>query len=455
MSGEIVHGRVDGTGRLIEAGSALFALNARAGGAIGAPVAVPQIAALVRLARRLNILVSRAVVVADGNDDIDLWVRARPDGDGVALAIGGWGSRPGQLTSPSPPLEREHDFIRSHADWLWETDEALNLILLQPDKAGVEVAPLIGRPLTHVFSFREDSDGAMPLLGALAAHRPFSGQPAEFRPTRARVSVAAVPLIDGAGRFAGYRGSAVADVLPATEAPAAPAAPVKPAEPRDDAFGERLDAALRQPLGRIIASAEGLSSRANGPLRRDYADYAQDIASAGRHLLALVDDLVDLQAIERSDFQPIVEPIDLAELARNAAGLLGVRAAGRGIRIDAPGAGEALPAIGDYRRALQIMVNLISNAVRHSPEQGMIWVRCEQDNGRAVAIVADQGRGIDPAEHERIFEKFVRVAPEEGAGSGLGLYIARRLARAMGGDIAVDSAPGQGARFLFTLPLNA
>ena len=81
-----------------------------------------------------------------------------------------------------------------------------------------------------------------------------------------------------------------------------------------------------------------------------------------------------------------------------------------------------------------------------------MWIRAEREDGIAAIIVADQGKGIAPADHERIFEKFERVDPREPGGSGLGLYIARRLARAMGGDVTVDSAPGQGARFVFTLP---
>ncbi|WP_136163319.1 sensor histidine kinase [Sphingomonas flavalba] len=441
---DAVHGRVDGDGLLIEADPPLATLNARSGGAIGRGLAIPRIAALARLARRLNIPVSRSVVVADDGQDLELWIRARPDGDGVALAIGGWHQRAAPAASLTESVEREHDFLRASADWLWETDEAMQLVAVQPGGNGVDPASLIGAPLTGLFRFVEDSDGTMPLLGALAAHRRFSGQPAEMRPTGARVRLSAVPLVDGAGRFSGYRGAAIVDDAWLTEPEPAPAV--------NDAFGERLDAALRQPLGRIVASAEGLSARADGPLRRDYADYAADIANAGRHLLALVDDLVDLQAIERADFQPHHDPVDLAELARNAAGLLTIKAGARRIRIDAPGPKEALAATGDYRRALQIMLNLIGNAIRHSPEDAMIWVRCEQQDEMATVTVADQGRGIDPADHQKIFEKFVRVAPEDGPGSGLGLYIARRLARAMGGDIRVDSAPGQGARFQFSLP---
>ena len=195
-----------------------------------------------------------------------------------------------------------------------------------------------------------------------------------------------------------------------------------------------------------------MSAGVEGPIAESYAGYADDIASAGRHLLGLVTDLVDLEAIERSDFAIAPEPIDLADVARRAAGLLSVRAAGAGVRIDRPAADDALPATGDFRRALQILVNLIANALRYSPGGGMVWVRIEADGGVARVIVADQGKGIAREDHALIFEKFGRVDSGEVGGSGLGLYISRRLARAMGGDLSVDSAPGQGARFVLTLP---
>jgi signal transduction histidine kinase len=113
-----------------------------------------------------------------------------------------------------------------------------------------------------------------------------------------------------------------------------------------------------------------------------------------------------------------------------------------------------LLARGEFRRVLQILVNLIGNAVRYSPEGSMVWIRTEVEEDLAVIIVADQGQGIAVQDQDRIFEKFERVDPSEPGGSGLGLYISRRLARAMGGDITVDSAPGFGARFALMLPIK-
>ncbi|HYG46968.1 MAG TPA: HAMP domain-containing sensor histidine kinase [Allosphingosinicella sp.] len=454
MSAEdAVRGRIDAEGRLVGADPRLMALHRAAGGEEGGPLAVPQIAALARLARRLGIVISRGAVAAEGESDLELWVRAEPKDDMVELAVTGWIARPARAPAPAPDAERQADFLRAGADWMWETDASLRLTTVSAAAAaaaGKAPAQLVGQQLTRLFRLEEGEEGELPLLTALAEQRRFDGQLAELRGGRGgRYRLAGLPLIDGAGRFAGFRGSAAA--LPAgSPSVTAPA----PSAPEPGAFGERLDKALRAPLAQIIASAETIGAQGEGPIRTDYAGYAGDIATAGRHLLALVDDLVDLQAIERPDFRPEGEEIDLADVARRAAGLLAVRAGERQVRIDAPASGESLPVTGDFRRALQIVVNLLTNAIRYSPEGGQVWIRADREGDLAALIVADQGKGISAEDQARIFEKFERVDPTEAGGTGLGLYIARRLARAMGGDVAVDSAPGQGARFTFTLPLR-
>lgn len=442
--------RLDGEGRLIDGDRRFHDLNARAGGTIGNPIALPQLARLARLAQRLGVLVSRTVVVADDEGDVDLWVRAVPDRDGLALTLSGWRRHPAWV--PADCGQRRHiDLLRSAGDWAWETDSALRLTFL-PESAGVQygfdVPALLGQPLTRLFVLGEDREGVFPMLGGLAMRQPFDDQRATLRDSGWAVLLAATPRLDAAGAFAGFAGAARmidAAARPSADANAASA-------DVSEAFALRLDQALRSPLGRIVANADSISAQSEGPLRQDYADYAADIASAGRHLMGLVDDLVDLQAIERPDFVVAAEPIDLSDVARRAAGLLSVRAGEAKVRIDKPGADDTLPATGEFRRALQILVNLIGNAVRYSPVDGMVWIRTERNGDVAAVIVADQGKGIAIEDQARIFEKFARVDPREPGGSGLGLYIARRLARAMGGDVTVDSAPGQGARFVFTLP---
>lgn len=430
----LAQGRIDAAGRLVEAELPLQRLQESAGSALGQPVAVPQIATMARLAQRLGVLVSRCVVAAEGADDLDLWVEAKPDGEGVLLSVGGWARRPARPGAGGG--DRVYDFMRTRGDLLWETDAQLHVTSFGDSEEG------LGQPLGKLFQFVDGGEDGLPILEALATRARFEGQEALIRATGERVRLNGLPLVDGGGRFAGYRGSAFRlDGEPLAADDEAP-----------NPFGARLERALREPLSRIVAQAESIGAQEDGPIRRDYADYAQDIANAGRHLLGLVGDLVDLQAIEREDFRPAAERIDLAELARRAAGLLKVRAAQRQVRIDLPGPDEEVPVLGDTGRVIQILVNLIGNAIRHSPENSAVWLRIEERDGRAELVVADQGDGIATADQERVFDKFVRLDPGSEPGSGLGLYIARRLARAMRGDVAIDSAPGQGARFTLSLP---
>ncbi|MGK6357072.1 ATP-binding protein [Sphingomonas sp. DT-207] len=446
-------GRLDSRGRLIEAEPRLLELNARAGGRIGAPFAVPSIAAVARLAQRLGITISRNVIAADGEDDLDLAVRAEPEEGGVLLEVSGWRAYPTWRAAAARP-DHDGDFQRTAADWTWETDAALRITFLSVEagtRFGFDAEAMLGQPLTRLLSLAEDEHGELAILNAIAGQTRFEGQKAEVRGTGRIVRLEGSPRTDAKGRFAGFTGAAyMLDVSAEVSGQQLAAGTWFGGFP--DSFSQRLDRALREPLGRIIANADSISAQADGPLRADYAEYAGDIASAGRHLLGIVDDLVDLQAIERPDFAPKHEAIDLADVARRAAGLLAMRAAQSNVRIDLPGPEERLPVVGETRRSLQVLVNLISNAVRYSPAGGTVWIRVERNGQMGCVIIADQGKGIAPESHDHIFDKFSRLDPDETGGSGLGLYIARLLARAMGGELIVDSAPGLGARFVFMLP---
>lgn len=449
--------RLDSDGRLVDAEPRLRALNDRAGGSLGAPLALPGVAAIAALAHRLGIAVSRAAVAADGEEELDLWVRAGPERGGVRLEVSGWRPRPAWRPSATP--DRDGDFLRAGSDWLWETDAALRLTFVSPDAAarhGFDLRALLGQPITRLFALARDETGQLPIHSAITARARFDGQQAEIRGTGRMVRLDATPRRDPAGRFAGFVGAAH---LLDPESALADGGGMQPPSQRGAsafprAFGRRLERALRAPLARIIANAESIRAQTDGPVRGDYAAYAADIGAAGRHLLGLVEDLVELHAIDHPDFTTASEAIDLADVARRAASLVGLQAAKAGVRIDGPDAEILLPVRGEFRRALQILVNLLGNAIRYSPEGSTVWLGADREGDMACVIVADQGKGIPPDEHVRIFEKFARVDPSEPGGSGLGLYIARRLARAMHGDLIVDSAPGQGARFVLMLPLR-
>jgi len=431
-----VVGRLDRAGRLISADPELEMLQREAGSSLGQSLALPQIAAVAQLARKLGTTVSRPAIAASTDHDIELWVQATPEGDEVALSIDGW-----TLRSPAGPrlaailgggTEAETGGARNE----WAADEELRIISLSPDLAellGVDPDEVAGQPLTRVIRLEEDDEGEMPLISALAARRGFSGQRARSRTAEGSSIILNGEVVTGADAgFAGFRGTVETNgfAVPTTRA-------------RTAAFDHALDEVLRSPLDRIIESAERIVERAEGPLRSDYASYGNDIAAAARHLLSVLTSMSEEPAQGH-------RAIDLAALAAEAVVMLESSAEERGVSID-PESSESLPARGEERAVIQILVNLIGNAIRYSPEGRAIRLTFARTPGTASVSVSDEGPGIDAADQQRVFERFERAHPKEG-GTGLGLAISRRLARSMGGDVTLDSAPGEGARFTLTLP---
>jgi signal transduction histidine kinase len=286
-----------------------------------------------------------------------------------------------------------------------------------------------GEPLARLLELLPAPDGDLPLLSAAAGRRPFEEQLVRARSGTGELSLAGTPRFGSNGEFTGFDlrlGSSVEGNAPS---------PAEPAEGFDDL--------LRQPLDVIMGEAARIAEKGEGPLRSDYAGYAADIAAAARHLL----DVLQSMGVERA--LPPAERIDLAALALEAAGLVQTQANDAGVTFDVDGP-AALQALGEARSVTQILVNLIGNAVRHSPKGTVVQVIGLA--GAQVSItVADQGPGIAPADQQRIFERFEQAEPRAD-GAGLGLAISRRLARQMGGDITLESTPGEGARFTLRLP---
>jgi len=432
-----VLGRLDRAGRLISADAELEALQREAGSALGQPLALPQIAAVAQLARKLRTRVSRPALAASTDHDIELSVQATPEGDEIALSLEGWTMR-----APAGPRlaailgggsEAETGGARNE----WAADEELRVISLSPDLAdllGVDAGEIAGQPLTRLLRLEEDEAGEMPLISALAARRGFSGQHARSRADEQRSVILSGEVVTGAdGSFAGFRGS--------VQSEGSPPSAVAPA--RASAFDHALDEVLRSPLDRIIESAERIVERSEGPLRSDYASYGNDIAAAARHLLSVLTTMNEGPAQGHGS-------IDLAAVAAEAVVLVDSTAQERGVTIEIE-ASNALPAQAEERAVTQIIVNLLSNAIRHSPAAGRIRLTFARTEGTTSVSISDEGPGIAAADQQRIFERFERANPKEG-GTGLGLAISRRLARSMGGDVTLDSAPGEGARFTLTLP---
>lgn len=456
MSDRIVRGRIDRSGLLVSADAPLLRLQQRAGGGLDKPLALPHLARLVTLSQRLQRDINRPLYAADDHSDIHALVRIMPDADGASLEIRDWRTRPTAMPQ-MPPIA---DGAAALQSWAWECDQQLRMVALYATTGAPPIpADWEGRSLSELFELQPDGEGRFPVLHALARQTPFAEQRvrAGEEAERVAMTLSGEASFDATGRFTGFRGTAapVEEQPPAAE-PMAAGALIDPAfgslPLSDPQFGRRIDGALRGPLSRIIATAETISGQFDGPIRADYARYAGDIAHAGRHLLGLVDDLADLQNIERPGFKAAADEIDLGDLARRAVGLLGMKAEEKGICIDAPKVDDKMPATGEFRRVLQVLLNLLGNAIRYSPENSQIWIRVDREGDRAMVTVADQGQGISSEQQAVVFEKFERLGRTDSGGSGLGLYIARRLARAMDGDLTIDSAPGQGARFTLSLP---
>jgi signal transduction histidine kinase len=210
---------------------------------------------------------------------------------------------------------------------------------------------------------------------------------------------------------------------------------------------------LRTPMTAVLGAAKTLlrDDIELGPERR--RQLLEMIGAQGTRLTQITEEVLLANRLDRGDLRVGSERVDVAELARDAVETMRQHAP-ETISLAAEANGSAA-AIGDRNRIEQVLVNLIENAVKYSPEGGEVVVSTASSAASVRVEVADHGMGIAPAEHEPIFEKFYRADPQHRAvpsGTGLGLYICRELVRRMGGTIGVRSRPGEGSTFFFQLP---
>jgi signal transduction histidine kinase len=445
-----VQGLCDAHDCLIEADPALAGLHMRCGGDWPGVLAVPALLALVRRTRVSGVAQLRMLRAVDEGKAIAFLARATPEAAGTRLALSHWRLAGDHAADAVPADDLLIQMAVIHA--VLDADQRVLAVDLREDAddtPGDHAAlhDLVARWRSGGPVWSETVD----LVGV--AHR----QPLHWR----LIDDVALHLA-GSARLWRARllphGDAGFDLLVLPDAIAALPGAQTPA-PRaavttsNRVIGRDLAPALRQPINRIIANAETIRTRLAGPLADDYAGYAADIAEAGRHLLALVEDLADLDAVEAPDFAPAPDHIDLADCARRASGILAMRARERGITLMIPADHRQMPATGEFRRVLQVLLNLLTNAIRYSPEHSTVSIEVGGDAHTAWVAVSDEGEGMTEDQTTRVFEKFERLGRSGDGGSGLGLYISRRLARAMGGELTVAAGPG--ARFVLNLPGRA
>ncbi len=214
---------------------------------------------------------------------------------------------------------------------------------------------------------------------------------------------------------------------------------------------------LRTPLNAIIGFSEVLSERMFGEINEKQADYLKDIHESGKHLLSLINDILDLSKIEAGRMELELSTFDLPSALSNAMTLVRERAQRHGIELSLAVDGALGAFQGDERKFKQIMLNLLSNAVKFTPDGGRVAVAVKNGAGQVEIAVRDTGIGIAPEDHAAVFEEFKQVGRDytrKAEGTGLGLALTKRFVELHGGEIRLESAPGKGSTFTVSLPIR-
>jgi signal transduction histidine kinase len=411
---------------------------------------------------------------------------------------------------------RVRDFAETASDWFWEQDADLRF-------TWVSVESPIRRPDDRSYAGRTrwDLAGADPAEPPWAAHQADLEARLPFRDFRYHrlgrdgrvyhLSISGNPVYDDAGRFTGYRGTGrdVTARMQAQEDLRQARDQAEAASRVKSEFLATMTHELRTPLNAIIGFSELIRDQPASGNRAQLVEYAKEINASGRHLLAVINDVLDLSKIEAGRFELSNEPVDLADMLRSCCMTLAPRAAAGRVRLiqeavpggaagAAPGgatrgvpageaagdmagdmAGEARGAPADdagdgpsrapagasrgaaivradQRAVRQVVLNVLDNAVKFTPAGGTVTARVETEvDGGLAIIVTDTGIGIDPVALRHLFEPFHQAdssITRRFGGTGLGLSIGRRLMLLHGGTLTVDSTPGQGTEVRMMFP---
>jgi len=214
---------------------------------------------------------------------------------------------------------------------------------------------------------------------------------------------------------------------------------------------------LRTPLNAVIGFSEVLDEKLFGTLNEKQVEYVRDIHASGQHLLALVNDVLDLSKVEAGRMEIEAEEFDLPGAVSAVLTLVRERVHRHGIALDLQASPESFAVRADLRKVKQIVLNLLSNAVKFTPDGGRIHVVVAREGNRVEVSIADTGPGIAEDEQAAVFEEFRQVGNDrarKAEGTGLGLPLAKKFVELHGGQIWVKSELGTGSTFGFTLPFR-
>ncbi|WP_339632623.1 ATP-binding protein [uncultured Sneathiella sp.] len=379
------------------------------------------------------------------------------------------------------------DITRAASDWIWETDADGRLTFVSDrvvQAVGLPPMLLKNKKLSDLGVFKPEVDGGNKAEDAMEKHVPFRSVPLEIQDTSGEYKIfnmSGVPVFNEKGRYIGYRGTSddiTARLLAEDEALSSKAdleraineitkkniqlevtakKALESAKAKDN-FLANMSHELRTPLNAVIGFAEVIGLETFGPINDKYREYVGDILNSGKHLLSLIEDILDIARIE-SDKIPIeIVSTPLAGMVGDAYVLVQNHAREKSLEIIGTRITEDINLAVDPTRCLQILVNILGNAVKFTPRGGTIGIEYEIIDDTFVDItVWDTGPGIAEEDQEKIFEAFKQA--HEGVynrgtdGVGLGLTLSLKLARLMGGNITVKSSLSDGSRFKIRLPL--
>jgi len=415
------------------------------------------------------------------------------DDDGRVIAVGGTyvdcTPKETRISQAALTQERFRDFARATSDWYWEVNADYQLTYVSERLSVVLGAPafmLKGKKFEDFGKLRAGlNKGTVTSESFLDQVKPFRDQlfimnDHDNQPVYIHLS--GVPLFDAeTGNFEGFRGAGM-DVTANYKTQIEKLAVQKSLEntleeltnknvqldlasaEAEAALGAKseflaaMSHELRTPLNAIIGFAEAMKMEVFGPLNDQYVSYSNDIMTAGKHLLELINDVLDVAVLESGKLKLDCQSTSLAEIMEKALNLVILRADGKDLDTSDVLLKNDFQVNVDDRRVTQIFVNLLSNAVKFTPEHGKVGVRVFSSDHNMVGItVWDTGIGIPKDQQELVFEKFHQatghIYSRKEEGTGLGLHISRQLARQMGGNIELKSVLNEGSEFTVYLPL--